>query len=439
MKKYILSLAAAVCLSGTFTAVADNETSTNRMIVVNGNGSYKGFNVGTIDHVEFASVEGEVAANVKVLEFDLEKALLEVKRTPECFSFKVNVIPGVVAHQLEANPLSAESWLDRYGSPEYAEDFTKGTLSGITLDYGTEYAAVTLGYDMYGVACEFRADYFTTESAPVVGNPMVDVKVVNADYTTLELDFIPNEDVSSFYFVIFGEGEAESQYNMFAPMFGFKNMGEMIQMWGLEHVGNYSHTYKDLEPNTVQELYVLPLDANGNHAPLQVFKMSTKAKGGPGDAVVDIKIDSFSLTDWDGEMKPTLAISFTPNDQTWAYRIGVYPAETYDSNEAEILAELKSDPWMPTSGWWQFFDLSSEYMIDPETAVVIVAVAKNGEGVWGEPSIMRYTTPALEGVATKAAAPRNGEFKKRKNPVRNIHRAGFAPSVSERTVRMTGK
>ena len=82
MKKYILSLAAAVCLSGTFTAVADNETSTNRMIVVNGNGSYKGFNVGTIDHVEFASVEGEVAANVKVLEFDLEKAVLEVKRTP---------------------------------------------------------------------------------------------------------------------------------------------------------------------------------------------------------------------------------------------------------------------------------------------------------------------------------------------------------------------
>lgn len=411
MKKYILTLAAFLGITGTMMAQTDGP---NRLLVVDQNEQFKAFNLGNVSKVEFATIDGEVAANVEILSASRTELSVKVTRTPDCSSFMINVMPGVTARQIEKNPSSAGSYMESIKSPTYAEDFASGLLSGFELPYNTEYAVATVGFDSYGVACEFRADYFTTEKAPIVGTPKVDLQVVNTGLTTFDLHFTPNGDTSTYSFCIFNEGQAQEQFETFGPAFGFSNIGQMITSFGGTHTGAMDYQYTGMDPNTKYELYVQPLDVNGNQAELQVFNLETLSQGGSGAAYVDIKLGDYKLADWYGEMKPSQFVTFTPNDQSWCYRFGVYLASAYDSDPEAVKNEIASEPPMPNMANWFFFSpMTTDFQINTNTEFVVVATAKNADGVWGEANVARYTTPAsVNGApALQKASSLNGPAK----------------------------
>ena len=176
----------------------------------------------------------------------------------------------------------------------------------------------------------------------------------------------------------------------------------MITSFGGSNSGVVDYQYKDLDPNTKYELYVQPLDKNGNMADLQIFDLETLSQGGSGDAHVDIALGEYKLADWNGEMKPSQFITFTPNDQSWCYRFGVYLAPIYDANPDAIKEEIASEPPMPDMAHWFFFSpVTTDFQINPNTEFVVIATAKNADGVWGEANVSRYTTPA----STTSVAP----------------------------------
>lgn len=216
MKKYILALAAVLGMTISMTAQTDDP---NRLLVIDQNGQTKGFNLGNVNRVEFTTIEGEVAADIKIISSSLTELNVTVTRTPECQSFLFNVIPGVLAKQLESNPANASAYLER-GGQIYYEDFSEGKVTGIELEYNTEYAVATVGYDRYDVACDFRAAYFTTEKAPILGNPQVDVTLVEAGLTTLDLHFAPNADTKEYYFCISAKDRLRNNLTCSVPCSG---------------------------------------------------------------------------------------------------------------------------------------------------------------------------------------------------------------------------
>ena len=127
MKKHILALAAYIGITGTMMAQADGP---NRLLVVDQNQQYKAFNLGNVNKVEFATVEGEVAANLEILSSSRTELSVKVTRTPDCSSFMINIMPGVTARQIEKNPSNAGEYMESIESPKYAEDFTSGSLTG---------------------------------------------------------------------------------------------------------------------------------------------------------------------------------------------------------------------------------------------------------------------------------------------------------------------
>ena len=124
--KYILTIALAL---GAMTAQAGEP---NRMIVYPADGPQSGaFMIERVDRIEFATVEGEVAADVKILSTSETELKVDVTRTADCQSYLFDVIPGVMAHQLESNPAGAATYMRSMGAKTYYEDFAGGSLTGI--------------------------------------------------------------------------------------------------------------------------------------------------------------------------------------------------------------------------------------------------------------------------------------------------------------------
>ena len=219
---------------------------------------------------------------------------------------------------------------------------------------------------------------------------------------------------------------------MFAPMFGFTNFNQMIQQWGLQETETTTKTWSSMAPNTEYEVFVAMLDVNGNFAPYEVFEVSTVALGGPGEATVSITLGDYMLTDWWGEMLPSQFITFTPNDQASCYRLGVYRAEAYNEDKEAIIADLCSDPWMPTSNWFFYETLTTDFQIDPQSECVAIAAAKNINGEWGRVTELAFTTPDVVGQAQAyAPAAPSTKVRTRLVPVEK-HQLGTIPTMRPR-------
>lgn len=399
MKKSAIIFAAAL-LSASAAFAQTEEGAPNRILVTSTSGNYTGFVVDYTDCISFARVDGEVLANVVVDEVGLETMTLTVTRTPECHYYKLAVIPEVTAKQL-GDDANAIRYINSLPSDMVAlldQDFDHGTLSGIELNPESNYCIFTIGIDRYGVEAGVSRAEFTTPAPEILGNPHVDVAVTDSTLTSFTVSFTPNQDVQSYWILAGEKGTMQSQYEMFGPMFGFSNFSEMIKMWGIQCIGDYEYTWDDMAPSTEYEVFVAMTDFNGYFAPYEVYSASTATLGGHGEASVDIKVGGYSLEDWYGEMKPTLTISYTPNEEASCYRMEIFSAEVYDADPEMCASQVCSDPWMPTVGWFQYQPVAYDYSIEPGTSIVIAAAGKNLDGVWGELNTVRYTTPdSLEG------------------------------------------
>lgn len=419
MNKLTIALAGALMAAGSLVANA----GPNRVLVTNTHGQPTGFVIDRVDKVEFATVDGEVAADVEVHEVSATKLTVSIERTMFCTEFKIDVIPESIFSQLK-DDLSIISYVNYYSPNALAEDFDHGELSGISLSAGSDYRVVTVGVDPYGVDCDVRSAKFSVPAAPVQGKPAVEFTVTDRQLREFSCRFTPNSDCKKYYCVAGEKGTMLQQYEQFAPMFGFTNINEMIEMWGSERTTSDVITWTGMNPNTDYEIYVAVKDKKGNFGEYQVFEVSTLSQGGEGEAEVTITPGKYILNDWGGQMLPSQFFKFTPNDQTSCYRFGVYTVTEYEKyKEEDIFSDLCKDPEMPMAYWFWYEEFETDYQIDPGTEVVVLAAGKNTNGDWGKVTKLLYTTPdkVSKGVAPlqsgRIQAPERIPYEKGKLPV----------------------
>ena len=431
MRNILLS---AVLLAGTLMSGAQT-AEPNRLLVVSESGSYQSFMTERVEAVEFRTVEGPVEAAINISGCTLTSVQTSITMSESCSSYLINCYPAVIARQLKSNPAGAFSYMAQTGAPQYSEDFSDGTLSGLELQPGTEYAIVTAAYDELGTECDVCLGTFTTPSEPVTGNPQVTFKQTGNTHFTITGEFTANSDVDGYSYLIGEKGELEAQFEQFAGMFGFSNIAEMVKMWGVyvAHNDSDEHTWKDLEPNKEYEIYVQAWDVKEVPAPVQIFEASTAKMGGSGAAYVNIKVGAYKLADWDGEMKPSLYVDFMPNDQAGAYRVYCAFADDYDKDPQEYKDYVCQEPEMSMANWFLYGNKSTDYQVDPGNSIVILAAAKNADGVWGEVNEVRHTTPANVS-AGMPAAPGQKVAKRADRGVSDT--AGKVPANAFRRVRM---
>lgn len=148
------------------------QESADRLVIFDKAQNQKSFLVERIDSISFKKIEGVVAADIKVLDITHEKFHFEVLRTPACKAFKLLVVPKVIANRL-TNDDAMASYVDENTQQMYWQDFTNGELPAETFEKGSEYVAVTLGFDEIGTPCSVGRVGFTTLTPPLVGDPKV--------------------------------------------------------------------------------------------------------------------------------------------------------------------------------------------------------------------------------------------------------------------------
>ena len=404
MKKFTILLA---LLAFFIPAFSQSEGDPNRLFLKNTIGNTTGYVLDRVSEISFAKVDGEVKANAEIYAVECDMLKLSVMRTEACNGFKIDIIPANIANVYD--DLTVITYIDRGNPGVYYEDFTNAELTGIDLKPGTDYVLITIGIDGYGIEDGVVRVPFTTPKPALIGNPEITAEIVDRQLDSFSVKFTPNDDVSSYYCVAGEKGVMMSQFEFFGPMMQLSSFTDLIMKWGLERQGETIAEWKDMAPNTDFEVFYVALDANGTPADYKVMEVSTLALGGDGESKVDIEILEYEYAEWNGEMKPSQYIGFTPNDQTSCYRIGVYKAGNYDSNRDEILKELKTDPSMPTAYWFFYDPLVTDYQIDPNTEVVAIAAGKNGNGEWGEVTEVRFTTPEkAEGNPEMSEKPVSG-------------------------------
>lgn len=423
MKKLFFAILTIIFCNTVFAQTSED---LNRMIIHESSGNFKAYAIEKVDSITFRSVEGTVAAELELIESTLEKAVIKVTRTQACYGFKIACAPTITIKNYSDDVLA--TYIDRNSSEIYYEDFESAEMTGFEFQPNTDYTIATVGIDELGVLCDISKISFTTPSLPLVGNPQIDIEVTDVQLYEYTVKFTPNEDVSKFSVVAGEKGSLQAQFEMFAPMFGFGNIGQMIEMWGLPYTSEESVTWTQQAPNTDYEIYIQLWDAEGTMAPYLVYELSTLELGGEGTAEVAITLGDYVLADWYGEMLPSQFVTYTPNDQASCYRFSVYLAEIYDPEAEAIREELCSEPPMAMSGWYQYEEITTDYQINPNTECVIIAAAKNINGEWGPITELRFTTPA---DAAAAYAP--SKVIKKRHTANQNNRAGMIPNIKPTT------
>ena len=429
-KKILSTLALSLAM---LTASAQSQP--NRLIVHQKSGGFTSYRLGSVDSLSFYNVEGEVRADVKVNKFNSgetgDTLWVAVTKTPACSSYRIDVLPSVRVNAY-SDDVIASYFNQQKGATAFYDDFTNAQLTGFSTKFepDTKYTVFTLGYDQLGTPCEVSRAEIETPVGDIVGNPQVACTVTKADYQALTFSFEPNEDVSSYYFTIFPEGEGEKQFEQWGPMFGFANMSAMIKQFsGYAYEGEMEHTINSLNPGTDYELYILPLDAEGNNGKLQITKCKTKAMGGEGKSVMTITVGEFADH---GENGCAQTVTYTPNDQTNLHRdIIVDKAKFLDKNgtwkgdESKVIEYLQTpNPMDPN--WDQYGEDVATWGVDANTTYIAYSIGQNAKGEWGELAKKEFTTPAA-GASAPAYAPATSTVMKRIASAK-AQKPGMAPA-----------
>ena len=374
----------------------------NCMTIHNSNGVLDRFDIDELDSITFKNIEGRVAADINILEHDNTSVKFDITRTASCEGFKLMMMDYSSIASLGTEDLLY--YLESNAGQTYYQDFEGVEIKDLALLPNTEYAVVTVGIDKYGLLCDIVKARFATADENLVGEPKVTVEVTQnelngdkkCDFT---LSFTPNSATSKYSIFVAEAGVTEYQYIMFRYMEGWENLGDMVEGWGLEFDKKGSYQFTNETPGALYEVYIQASDVNGARAPYEVFTFRTQGLGGEGVAEVDIKLGEYVMAEWmnqetfEWELMPSQFFTFTPNDQTTAYRFDVMLETTYLSDIDGHQEELCSDPFMPTDGWFQYETLTTDYQINPGLKCVAIASAKNSLGEWGPVTELYFTTP----------------------------------------------
>ena len=380
----------------------------NRLLVRDKLGNLKGFLTERVDSIFFAGVEERVAADIEFKGYDAADGgtvTVAVTRTPQCQAFRIDCLPTNSMAYLATDEAIA-NYFDNKGGTLYNQDFTEGKMSGFDFEFkeNSSYSLITVGYDQYGIACSASRADFTTPRSDLVGNPSVAWEVKSVGGDNLTMSFTPNADTGGYAICLFEKGQAEAQFNMWGPMFGFANMGDMVRQFSqVDHTAYYENTWTGLAPGTDYEVYIQAWDVNGTYADMIVAPVTTEAQGGQGLAEVSIRIGDFGGDATNGYYQ---YVTYTPNENVSLYRAMIIEKSYFDTpdwGEEGILDYLKADN--PNDPYWNMYSAENvQWNADPDKEYIAFAIGKNINGEWGTLARLDFSTPSRASAAAKAKA-----------------------------------
>lgn len=299
------------------------------------------------------------------------------------------------------NDAACAGYFDQIKSNVYNQDFTNAGLTGFDFAFQpkTEYAIITLGYDEIGTPCEMVKAYFTTPALPIKGTPEVKYEVTDVQATTLSIKFKPNSDVGGFAVTLFGKGEAEQQFKMWAARFGFANIGEMVYAFGYkgEAGKDTTFTWKDETPNTEYEIYVQPWDKNGTLTDYFMIPVTTAKLGGEGVAESTIALGGFKKNKENNQWYQEVTV--TQNDQCACHITNLFTEEEWSVGEDSLKRAILGNPFL--SYYVVYGNEEVGLYANPETTYHVAVLSQNANGEWGPLVSEKVTTPKVTDELSK--------------------------------------
>ncbi len=210
--------------------------------------------------------------------------------------------------------------------------------------------------------------------------PYVDINLLSATYTELEVSFTPSPTCGSYYYLCGIHSEMENWTNLFDTA----TISGLVKAWGIDTNTFISHTFDELIPNTEYTIYVVPIDTADVEFDYIVSHFNTLMMGGTGVSQLQISIPEITLT--------TANVVVTKNSQTAVFHDGLITLDYFNEigqDSAITVIKTNEIPLYENDDWiWQ--DL------DPATSYKAIAIGKNALDVWGEPTIVEFSTLTTE-------------------------------------------
>lgn len=405
MKKFFtLILCAVACLS-----VYAQNTDLNRLIIRDKGGYIHPYAINNLDSMFFYKIDGRVAADIEIKDVAIKKdentkdsVTLAVTRSESCKSYKIACVTKPIADVL-TNDAACAGYFDQVKSNVYNQDFTNAGMTGFDFAFQpkTEYAIITLGYDEIGTPCEMAKAYFTTPALPIKGTPEVKCDVTDIQPFSVSVTFKPNSDVGGYAVTLFGKGEAEQQFKMWAARFGFANIGEMVYAFGYKGVAGKDTTFvwKDETPNTEYEIYVQPWDKNGTLTDYFMIPVTTAKIGGEGVAESTIAFGDFKKDKNTDQWYQEVVV--TENDQCACHFVNLYTEEEWSVGEDSIKRAIINICNNPFYKPIVYGSETACIYANPETTYYAAVWSQNANGEWGPLVSKKFTTPKVSDELSK--------------------------------------
>lgn len=405
MKKFFtLILCAVACLS-----VYAQNTDLNRLVIRDKGGYIHPYAINNLDSLFFHQIDGRVAADIEIKDVAIKKdentkdsVTLAVTRSESCKSYKITCVTKPIADVL-TNDAACAGYFDQIKSNVYNQDFTNAGLTGFDFAFQpkTEYAIITLGYDEIGTPCEMVKAYFTTPALPIKGTPEVKCDVTDIQPFSVSVTFKPNSDVGGYAVTLFGKGEAEQQFKMWAARFGFANIGEMVYAFGYKGVAgkDTTFTWKEETPNTEYEIYVQPWDKNGTLTDYFMIPVTTAKIGGEGVAESTIAFGDFKKDKNTDQWYQEVVV--TENDQCACHFVNLYTEEEWSVGEDSIKRAIINICNNPFYKPIVYGSETACIYANPETTYYAAVWSQNANGEWGPLVSKKFTTPKVSDELSK--------------------------------------
>ena len=377
------------------------QTSPNRVLITDKMGNTKGYLAERIDSMWFAQVEGRIAAEIEFLGFNTgetgDTVKIAVTRTEGCQAFRIDCLPKNRADMLGGEDGYA-NYLDTGGSEYYWQDFTNADMTGYTFTPGVEYSIITVGYDMYGVACGAERYDFTAPKKELVGDCSIAYTIDEITDDIITVSFDPADGVAGYAACLYPAGTAEQQFQQMGAMFGFLTLGDMVKAFGFNNVGPATNTWENNDPGTDYEIYVQAWDANGTFADMHIIPVTTKKLGGEGVAEMTIEVGDFG---GDAVYGYYQIVTYTPNDQTSMHRDLIIEKEAYEKewNEEKMIDFIKNEYTYDD----QFGVDVAYWKAEPDTEYIAFSMGKNINDEWGPLASKELKTPSSPAAVSKKA------------------------------------
>lgn len=329
-----------------------------------------------------------------------DSVTLAVTRSESCKSYKITCVTKPIADVL-TNDAACAGYFDQIKSNVYKQDFTNAGLTGFDFAFQpkTEYAIITLGYDEIGTPCEMVKAYFTTPALPIKGTPEVKYDVTDIQPFSVSVSFKPNSDVGGYAVTLFGKGEAEQQFKMWATRFGFANIGEMVYAFGYKGEAGKDTTFvwKEEKPNTEYEIYVQPWDKNGTLTDYFMIPVTTAKIGGEGVAESTIALGGFKKNKENNQWYQEVTV--TQNDQCACHITNLFTEEEWSVGEDSLKRAILSNPFL--SYYVVYGNEEVGLYANPETTYHVAVLSQNANGEWGPLVSEKVTTPKVTDELSK--------------------------------------